>query len=138
MNKRGKKGALEISFGMIFSIILIIIIELQNTVQIEKFSSDFQEDVNTMWKSTGGGSQNLEYFLPAKIISVCFSNDEFQNLQFISDEIIPGENIENIDIAKITQEENPYCIQNTKGKVSLTIIKDYGETLVTVKRQNET
>ena len=140
-----KRGALELSFGMIFSIILIIVflafgfyaimkfIDLQNSIQIENFLRDFQNDVDKMWKSSQG-SQNLVYSLPNKISAVCFKNDEFQNLEFISKEIIKGKMIEHIDIEKITEDENPYCIQNVKGKISLTILKDYGETLVRVER----
>jgi len=145
MKKRGSRGALELSFGMIFSIILIIIflafgfyaitkfIALQKTIQIESFLRDFQEDVDTMWKSNQG-SQPLTYTLPSKITSVCFKNDEFQNLQFISNEIINGKMIEHIDIAKTTKDESPFCIQNVKGKISLRLAKDYGEALVTVER----
>lgn len=137
---RSRSGQINLSFGMIFSIILIIIflgfgfyaimkfMELQNTIQIEKFLRDFQEDVNNMWKSIQG-SQNLVYSLPTKISSVCFKNDEFENLQFTSNDIIRGKMIEHIDIAKIIKDEDPFCIQNIKGKISLTIIKDYGETL---------
>jgi len=140
-----KRGALELSFGMIFSIILIIVflafgfyaimkfIDLQNSIQIENFLRDFQNDVDKMWKSSQG-SQNLVYSLPNKISAVCFKNDEFQNLEFISKEIIKGKMIEHLDIEKITEDENPYCIQNVKGKISLTILKDYGETLVRVER----
>ena len=143
--KRGKKGQLNLSFGMIFSIILIIVflafgfyaitkfIDLQNSVQIENFLRDFQKDVDNMWKSREG-SQIISYPLPGKISAVCFKDDELQNLEFISNTIIKGDLIENLDIAKITQEEDPYCIQNVKGKVTLKIVKDFGETLVRVER----
>jgi len=142
--KNKKRGQLDISFGMIFAIILIIVflaagfyaikkvIELQQSVQVESFLSDFQDDVNAMWKSPKG-SQNVEYTLPTKITSVCFTNDEFQNLEFTSSEIISGKLIENIDIVNITAVEDPYCIKSVKGKVSMTLLKNYGETLVKVK-----
>jgi hypothetical protein len=142
MNKRGQ---LNLSFGMIFSIILIIafiafgfyaitkFIDLQKTIQIENFLKDFQNDVNNMWKSPQG-SQVLTYSLPTKISSVCFTNDEFQNLKFTSNEIIGGKMIENLDIANITAIQNPFCISNIKGKISLTIVKNFGETLVRVER----
>lgn len=142
MNKRGQ---LNLSFGMIFSIILIIVfiafgfyaitkfIELQNTIKIENFLKDFQKDVDSMWKSSQG-SQVLSYSLPTKISSVCISDDEFQNLRFMSNEIIPGKEINNLDIANITSAENPFCIENAKGKVTLTLVKNFGETLVRVER----
>ena len=145
MKKRGKKGAIELSFGMIFSLILIIVflafgfyaitkfIALQKTIQIENFLRDFQNDVDTMWKSSQG-SQNLVYSLPTSITAVCFKNDEFQNLEFNSKEIINGKMIEHIDIAKTTKDESPFCIGNVKGKITIRLVKDYGEILVSVER----
>lgn len=143
--KIGERGQMHLSFGMIFSVILIIaflafgfyaikkIIDFQNTVQIENFLRDFQQDVDKMWKSQQG-SQAINYPLPSKISAVCFKDDEFQNLEFISKSLIKEALIENIDITKITEKEDPYCIQNVRGKISLTIVKDYGETLVRVER----
>ncbi|MCX6750597.1 MAG: hypothetical protein NTZ83_04015 [Candidatus Pacearchaeota archaeon] len=145
MRKRGRKGQLDISFGMIFSIILIIIfiaagfyaitkvIEFQKSVQIQNFMRDFQDDVTKMWGSNQG-SQDLVYSLPTNINAVCFRNNEFQNLEFSSKGIVAGKLIEHIDIAKTTKDESPLCIQNVKGKVSFTIAKDYGEALVTAER----
>ncbi|MEK6826884.1 MAG: hypothetical protein AABX99_00165, partial [Nanoarchaeota archaeon] len=59
---------------------------------------------------------------------------EFENLKFTSERIIRGKIIENIDIAKITKDENPFCVQNVNGKVSMTISKNFGEQLVTINR----
>jgi hypothetical protein len=142
-NKKG--GQLQLSFGMIFSIILIIIflafgfyaitklIDLQRSIQIESFLRDFQEDIDKMWKSSQG-SQNLVYTLPSKINAVCFKEDEFQNLEFTSKNIINGKMIGHIDIEKIIENENPFCIETINGQISLRITKDYGETLVRVAR----
>ena len=145
--KRGdNRGQLDLSFGMIFSIILIIIflafgiyaiiqfLNLQQTIQINTFLNNFQNDINTMWKSAQG-SQTVSYQLPTKIKSVCFVNDnEFQNLEFTSAQIIQGKKIDNIDIAKITKDESPFCVESVKGKISMTIEKNFGKTLVTVTR----
>jgi hypothetical protein len=139
-----KKGQLEISFGMIFSIILVIVflgfgfyaitkfIEMQQTIQIEKFANDFQEDVNTMWKSLQG-SQTRSYTLPKKITAVCFIKEEARNIKFLSERVIPGKYIEKLDIDKILGNQKEFCIENTEGKISLVISKEYGETLVSVK-----
>ena len=76
---------MKLSFGMIVSIILIIIfiafaffaikkfLEIQEAVKIGKFKDNLQADVDKMW---GGqqGSQEKEYFLPKKIQYVCFVN----------------------------------------------------------------
>ena len=136
---------MEISFGMIFSIILVIFflafgfyaiikfIELQQSVQIETFLDDFQEDVNAIWKSPQG-SQSRTYVLPTKIIAVCFKDDSDMNLEFTSEEIIPGDYIENLNFEKITEKEDPFCVNNIQGKVNFVISKEYGETLVTVNK----
>jgi hypothetical protein len=140
-----KRGQLNLSFGMIFSIILIVvflafgtyaiikIVDWQKTIQIQSFLRDLQNDVDKMWQSNQG-SQVVTYSLPAKITAVCFSNDELRNLKFVSSGIIDGKMINNLDIAAITARENPYCIQNPKGIISFTIAKDFGETLVRIQR----
>ncbi|MCK9569219.1 hypothetical protein M0R72_09800 [Candidatus Pacearchaeota archaeon] len=144
-SKKNIKGQMEISFGMIFSIILVIFflafgfyaimkfIELQQSVQIETFLDDFQEDVNTIWKSPQG-SQSRTYTLPTKITSVCITDDPDRNLEFTSEEIIPGDYIENLNIEKIVEKEDPFCVNNVKGKINFVISKEYGETLVTVSK----
>jgi len=83
--KRNKKGAIELSFGMIFSIILIIaflvfafyvikkVVEIGDDAKVGIFLDDLQKDINKMWKSSHG-SEELEYSLPTKIQYVCFED----------------------------------------------------------------
>lgn len=71
------------SFGMIFSIILIIIfitfsftvirswLELGTITQIESFVDTLQKDVNEIWAGSQG-SQVEQYSLPNKVGMVCF------------------------------------------------------------------
>ena len=152
MNKKrgiNKKGQNQISFGMIFSIILIIVfitfaifgikkfLETNSIIQVEKFKSDFQEDVNDMWKSTQG-SDTFEYFLPNKIEQVCFHDGEFGNVYFMPEGKYDEDTLNNIDIAK-TIASSPsrpkkLCIDTEGGKISLTIKKAYNENLVTITR----
>lgn len=141
-----KRGQMKLSFGMIFSIFLIIIfiafafyaitkfIKLQKTIQIENFARDLQSNVNDMWNSPRGSQEEI-YSLPNKIDAVCFTDNVFNNLIFRSSEILEENNIEHLDIVTITAGEDPYCIQNIDGKVKLIISKDFNEDLVTVRRQ---
>jgi uncharacterized protein (UPF0333 family) len=141
-----KRGQFEMSFGMIFSIILIIIfiafafyaitkfLQLQDTIKISQFESNLQSDINKIWKSPEG-SQNVEYLLPSQITAVCFQNDSFQNLVFNSQNIIPGTMINNIDIAGIIGSNKQFCVNNIQGKVDMVIKKDYGDALVTITKQ---
>ena len=83
---------MKLSFGMIFSIILIVIfiafaiygvkrfLGMQDTVQVEKFKADLQNDIDKIWKANQG-SQEREYFVPKKIYEVCFVDDEGGNLK---------------------------------------------------------
>ncbi len=161
-----KRGQLKLSFGMIFSIILIIVflafaffavqkfIGIGNAAQIVKFKSDLQLDTDNLWRGSQG-SEEHEYFLPSKIKYVCFANytEEavgenqgfynelqlgfygFENLFFYppssADEMSSSE-IEHIDIEKITESENPFCIKTISGKLRLTLEKNYGDVLVTI------
>lgn len=74
---------MKLSFGMIFSIILIIIflavafyaikvfLDMGNSVKVGKFVDGLQEDINKMWRSSQG-SQDVSYTLSEKIGKVCF------------------------------------------------------------------
>ncbi len=140
-----KRAQMKMSFGMIFSIFLIVIfltfaiyaiikfINMQHLIQIELFKDNLQADINQMWQSQYG-SQPKEYYLPNKINAVCFLDDDYQNLIFEPDTLIERDNIDNINITFITSEgeEDPFCIPNIEGKVKMTLVKDYGETLVKI------
>jgi hypothetical protein len=162
----GKKGQVKMSFGMIFSIILIVVfiafaiyaiskfLDIQGSVNVGQFKEYLQSDIDSMWKSTQG-SQEAEYSLPKKISYVCFVDyssaktgskkdlyDEFkilysgdENLFFYpigsgggTDSMV----IEHIDTGKITGSENPFCLNNSNGKISMTIKKGTSEALVTI------
>jgi len=67
-----KRGQLQISFSMIFSIILIIVflslavfvilkfLDLGDKISIELFANDVQNSVNDLWMGTQG-KQELEF-----------------------------------------------------------------------------
>jgi len=131
---------MKLSFGMIFSIILIIfflafafygirsLLKTQKEAEIQKFMNDFQNDVTQLWKETQG-SKEVEYSLPGSIEAVCFTDNEYENLFFEPDEHA-GKKIEYIDIG----EEDPYCVENENGKVNMILKKAYGTYLVEISR----
>ena len=145
LKKGNKKAQLNISFGMIFSIILIIvfiafafysikaILNWQSSLQIETFMKDIQTDVDKMWKGTSE-TQIVDYSLPKKITFVCFQDDEFENLRFVSVGIIRGKIIQHLDIEKTLSGEEELCIQNINGKITFKIVKDFGEILVKIEK----
>ena len=142
-----KKGQMKLSFGMIFSIILIIVfvvfafyaikmfLRTQDNVKIGKFFDDFQRDVDSMW-SASKGSDRFTYYLPSKIEKVCFLDDEYENiilrprddLRDIGGIIIKHIDTSNIDLGR------EFCIDNVDGKVKIILKKDYGEDLVRIDR----
>ena len=162
-----RRGQLEISFGMIFSILLVIFflavaffgirefLTLQDSAKTGKFLSDFNSDIDRIWKSAQS-SQQQEYFLPTRISKVCFTDfnagksgpssnlyDEMK-INYFGDENmffypagtleIKSSVIKNIDIGKTTQSENPFCINSANAKVKIRLGKDISETLVTIGR----
>ena len=139
-----KGGQMKMSFGMIFSIILIIVfvafatyaiikfIDMQQGIQVDIFKNDLQDDLDAMWESPQG-SRTVAYSLPDKIDAVCFTrDDDYENLYFESDDFFEGVNIEHIDIDAITTSGD-FCIENVEGEVSITLVKDYGEILVKIE-----
>lgn len=141
--QKNQKGAMEISFGMIFSIILIIIfisfaiygitkfLNLQKEVQIESFVEQFENDVNKVWISTQT-SQSFTYSLPANIAEVCFAERVSGGDSIIEMEIKKsGQNIgQKRKIEKIDFAEDKLCIKSSDGKIKINLKKDVGDALV--------
>lgn len=137
-----KKAQMKLSFGMIFSIILIVIfiafafyailkfLDLQDSVKIAQFSDDLQYDIDKVWKGSQS-EREVDYSLPTKIKSVCFKDDNYENLVFRSDKFIERNKIEHINITKITKD-GEFCVENINGKVRMIIKKEYGDALVTI------
>ncbi len=84
--KRGmkKSGQTEISFGMIFSIILIIFflaaafyaikvfMGFSDTAKAGKFYTDLQSDIKNIWGNSAFSSGQHDYIIPSGINLVCF------------------------------------------------------------------
>jgi len=163
-----KRGDVQLSFGMIFSIILIIVfitfafwgirkfLEMQDNAKIGIFVDELRNDVNKMWGSTIG-SQQINYSLPSNVKFVCFAKigipskggdkekySEFE-LKFNEEENmffypvssaggLSAVGVDHLDIEELTSKDNPFCIPTKKGKLSLTIKKDYGNPLVLIEK----
>ena len=143
-----KRGAMELSFGMLFSIILIIIfiafavygigkfLNLQKNIQTKTFVNDLNYDVDKLWRSQG--SQPVTYTVPVNVERVCFSEDEFE--KDINMEIRGEKSIETYDIvhAKLSDDfssgKGGDCVSVEKGKIALQLEKEYKETLVTIRK----
>jgi hypothetical protein len=164
-----KRGQMKMSFGMIFSIILIVIfiavasyaimkfLGFQKQVQVGQFVNNLQQDVDKMEKGSYG-SVEQSYNIPSKINYLCFtdfskpskgpkadlysdfqlfSSGEENNMFFYPFDAAEGHEsvrLNHIDVVKITEQENPYCITSSEGKIKIGIKKDIGDTLVTLTR----
>ena len=89
MIKKSAVGQVQMSFGMIFSIILIIVflafafyaikffLGIQKNATAGKFINDIQSDIDRIWRETESAEQQ-EYSLPQKVSSVCFVDFSFR------------------------------------------------------------
>lgn len=141
-----KRGQINLSFGMIFSIVLIIIfiafaiyaivhfLALQDSININNFYSTLQSDVNTVWNSQQA-VQTKSYTLPTSIQEVCFTNTGNENLILYGANNRP-ENSNSIDHINITAttSEGDACFNVADGKFSLVLQKNFGNTLVTITK----
>jgi len=154
-----KRGQIKLSFGMIFSIILIIFfvafaffaiqkfLDLGGTISVGKFVDDFQLNVDKLWAGEKG-SQELEYSLPKKIDLVCFVNllgpkhGDYTDFYEEFEKYSPDNNLffypmdMGLDVIEIKhigfEGDNPLCFEVKNGKVKIGIEKDFNEELVSV------
>lgn len=121
-----------------------------DTAQEGLFVSDLKDAVRDVWNSQGA-ERKFKIILPGKIDKICFfdysKNGKGKNAEY-SDELkrfgngnlylYPVKkacqefrviNLEHIDIGKITEKNNPYCIDNGKN---VTLKKGFNENLVLI------
>jgi len=149
-----KRGQLQISFGMIFSIIIIIatiaiafyfiqkFLNASDCVVVGDFYSKLQEDIDSAWRSPVAQTK-FEGELSSGIESICFGNladrqpgtysKEFAELQLYINEdnnffMYPGSKACNSKGAmkqlKNVDATGFFCKPVVGGKVELTISKD--------------
>ena len=93
MVKRGmKKAQMKLSFGMIFSIILIIVfivfafyainkfLDIQREVSYKQFIKELEANIYSKWKGPLG-SEGFSYKVHSSITKVCFTNDPEDNFR---------------------------------------------------------
>lgn len=139
-----KKGQINLSFGMIFSIVLIIFfigfafyaiqkfLEVQSSAQTNQFYDSLQNDVYTVWNDAQA-SQVKSYVLPSSISQACFVNSQGGNLILYKNNGNPAgsTNINYLNITAMTAN-GQLCFNASNGKITLTIQKNFGDNLVTI------
>jgi uncharacterized protein (UPF0333 family) len=147
MKRRGlefnKRAQMKLSFGMIFSILLIIfflafaffgikkLIEVQQNTQINLFAKDLQSDVDKLWNSNSG-SNKLTYNLPSKVQKVCFENEEENLIIYRKDGSPYSKKINHLNMEETLSlyGDDIICIENLNNKISFYIEKAYGDNFV--------
>lgn len=150
---------MKISFGMIFSIILIIaflafgvyaikyFLDIQDKASVGVFIQTLQSDIDKTWQAQQA-SKPATYSLPGKLDAVCFINAEEENLVFLPPRTadVNFVNISHIDIIKTVTGEGwevvngakALCFEkDKKNKVTIVMQKDFGEKLVTIVKPEE-
>lgn len=130
-------------------------LRMQNCAKIGSFVSDFQTKITEAWDSQKS-SYELKTVLPTNIKYVCFA-DLSKNIGDVNQDVLdelefyaggtasnmflypkdktcdmPVHNIKHLDIAKITNAQNPHCIEVKDGMVYIQIQKGYADRLVSV------
>jgi hypothetical protein len=147
--KDNHRAQMQISFSLIFSIILIIVfiafaffgikkfLEIQNSLKSETLMDELQKDIDDLWKSSSG-LQKISYNVPKGTEAFCLEpqipDSEDDNAYFIPSEY-GGRVLEHIDWVKtIEGTSGRLCFEPRYGKITLTLEKDYdGENQVIIK-----
>ena len=154
-----KKGQFQLSFSMIFSILVIVAILAVSFYVIRFFLSldacgdigfyyrGLDDEIEKAWKSQIYSGE-YEGSLPSGIEKVCFGNlnydsagysEEMTYLHSYADEnknvfLYPGAVGCDIQLAEYTIEhveiEGFWCADVSKGKVSVKLLKESGDALV--------
>ncbi len=136
---------MELSFGMIFSIILIVafllaaffaikyFLDFQREIKYKQFEENLQSDIDRLWQSSSGSKQ-VEYILPKGVRAICFTDGEFENIEYRSKDMRVGTKLEHFDSTKTIGSSSVLCIDVFESRVQFKLNKNYGEPLVSVSK----
>lgn len=162
--RRGKSAQLQLSFGMMFSILIIIatvgvsiyfitkVMNAQECTKLQLFKDDLQNTIDKMWRSPFG-QDDFSSSIPGGIKKVCIGippnligGTYAKVLEEIEVYVDEGENLffyppkeacnANFASAKLNhiKESNFQCFDSIKGQVSFKIIKKDLDPLVTIQK----
>jgi hypothetical protein len=163
LNKKGQQSSFGMSFGMLFSLFLIIIfigmafivirmfLDFSGTSNLGQFYVDLQDEVNSAWRS----SETVRTFdldLPSDITHICFSDlsapvtgskdmfDMIQNNMYldVNTFLIPPGSAGDLDIKQIEHLDIAKITASSNpycvsGKSKLIISKGVRDRLVSIK-----
>jgi hypothetical protein len=148
---------LIIFFVFVAFIVIQNFLNTRDCAKIGIFNTELNDRVNDAWNS-GDITNKFNIDLPSNVQAVCFANltfgfkgpsrdaynkiaryDKKDNLFLYAPKKtkcsnLDSYNIEHLDLAKITINENPYCINLTSGKGKLIIEMDNSDDNVRIRR----
>lgn len=131
------------SFGMIFTIILVIVfiafafyaikgfLNLQKNIQTKQFFENFQKETDRMYQSSYG-SKKVSFNLPSNVEKICFKNQQEKNVLLDLKKGVEEKTINYLNNEKILNGRSEVCATVIKNKIEFTFSKEYGEDLVTI------
>ncbi len=133
------------SFGMIFTIILIIVfivaaffairyfLNFQKQVEINQFNQNVQEEITNMYKSQYG-EKAINLRVPSKAEKICFRKilSKVEMTIHFSNLLPEIVSLEHVDIEKTFLESEEFCKEVADEKVKFALTKEYGEILVSI------
>lgn len=131
------------SFGMIFTIILVIVfiafafyaikgfLNLQKNIQTKQFFENFQKETDRMYQSSYG-SKKVSFNLPSNVEKVCFINQQENNVFLDLTKGSERKTINHLNNEKILNGRGEVCAKVIKNKIEFTFSKEYGEDLITI------
>jgi len=150
----GKRGQIKMSFGMIFSIILIIafmgfaffaiqkFLGLQSSINTKQLMDNLQNDVTNAWNSPQT-EVTKSYNVPSPISKLCIETGTSlqDNIIFVDSkgQKSVGGKIEHLNLTAVASYggvplNSEVCFSSSGNKISLVIQKNFGDTLVTIKK----
>ncbi len=159
-----KKGQIQLSFGMIFSVIIIAIIlfvagyvimnfiKTRDCIQLGTFNKNLADEIERAYRSQGQ-SLSFQGSLPAKITFLCFGNlnqpalvSDALRQQYFKEHSMDNKNLffyptlescgSNINsyLLEHAQSAEFFCVPTKSGKVELKISKEPLEALVKLSK----
>ena len=153
---RHKKGQLQLSFGMIFSIIIIIVtvavafyvikefMVTSKCTEIRAFHDDLQREVDSVWRSAAA-QVAYKRTVPSSVASICFGEPKSWNRKTAQKEadafdsyrgtaqnffVYPVQCGRSVSVRQVSHVSIPqgFCVDPIKGEVRLTLSKSSSTT----------
>jgi hypothetical protein len=143
-----KHGQMKISFGMIFSIILIItflafafyairgFLGLQEDIGVKQFKDDLKTDINKVAGSVRSTGAKV-YSVSDKFDELCITDSTSANIILrFTDGVEDWMHVKSLDAVESIKPRKIMCTKAVDGKIKLNIVKAYDSDFATINFKN--